>query len=124
MAAYVYASSGHGESSSDLVFAGNAVIAELGRVLGVSERFVRNDRMVIADIDVEYISTRRTARNTFYYPEAPEMRVVEVDVDEIVRTDRVRRHIEPLYFVPEDAFLDSGIDSFYYNTWQSLCTGL
>ena len=102
MAAYVYASSGHGESSSDLVFAGNAVIAELGRVLGVSERFVRNDRMVIADIDVEYISTRRTARNTFYYPEAPEMRVVEIDVDEIVRTDRVRRHIEPLYFVPED----------------------
>ena len=102
MAAYIYASSGHGESSSDLVFAGNAVIAELGRVLGVSERFVRNDRMVIADIDVEYISTRRTARNTFYYPEAPEMRVVEIDVDEIVRTDRVRRHIEPIYFVPEN----------------------
>ena len=102
MAAYVYASAGHGESSSDLVFAGNAVIAELGRVLGVSERFVRNDRMVIADIDVEYISTRRTARNTFYYPEAPEMRVVEIDVDEIVRTDRVRRHIEPIYFVPEN----------------------
>ena len=102
MSAYVYASSGHGESSSDLVFAGNAVIAELGRVLGVSERFVRNDRMVIADIDVEYISTRRTARNTFYYPEAPEMRVVEVNVDEICYQGDVRRHIEPLYFVPED----------------------
>ena len=102
MSAYVYASSGHGESSSDLVFAGNAVIAELGRVLGVSERFVRYDRMVIADIDVEYISTRRTARNTFYYPEAPEMRVVEVDVDEICYQGDVRRHIEPLYFVPED----------------------
>ncbi|MBO7283033.1 MAG: NAD(+) synthase [Alistipes sp.] len=102
MAAYVYASSGHGESSSDLVFAGNAVIAELGRVLGVSKRFVRNDRMVISDIDVEYISTRRTARNTFYYPEAPEMRVVEVDVDEICYQGDLRRHIEPIYFVPED----------------------
>ena len=102
MSAYIYASSGHGESSSDLVFAGNAVIAELGRVLGVSERFVRNDRMVIADIDVEYISTRRTARNTFYYPEAPEMRVVEINVDEICYPGDVRRHIEPIYFVPED----------------------
>ena len=102
MSAYVYASSGHGESSSDLVFAGNAVIAELGRVLGVSERFVRNDRMVVADIDVEYISTRRTARNTFYYPEAPEMRVVEIDVDDICYQGDVRRHIEPLYFVPEN----------------------
>ena len=102
MAAYVYASSGHGESSSDLVFAGNAVVAELGRVLGVSERFVRNDRMVIADIDVEYISTRRTARNTFYYPNAPEMRVVEIDVDEIMHQGDVRRHIEPIYFVPEN----------------------
>ncbi len=102
MAAYIYASSGHGESSSDLVFAGNAVIAELGRVLGVSKRFVRNDRMVISDIDVEYISTRRTARNTFYYPEAPEMRVVEVEVDEICYQGDLRRHIEPIYFVPED----------------------
>ncbi|MEE1148360.1 MAG: NAD(+) synthase [Alistipes sp.] len=102
MAAYVYASSGHGESSSDLVFAGNAVIAELGRVLGVSERFVRNDRMVISDIDVEYITTRRTARNTFYYPEAPEMRVVEIDVDEICHQGDLRRHIEPIYFVPEN----------------------
>ena len=102
MAAYIYASSGHGESSSDLVFAGNAVVAELGRVLGVSERFKRDDRMVICDIDVEYISTRRTARNTFYYPEAPEMRVVEIDVDEICYQGDVRRHIEPLYFVPED----------------------
>ena len=102
MAAYVYASSGHGESSSDLVFAGNAVVAELGRVLGVSERFVRNDRMVISDIDVEYIATRRTARNTFYYPNAPEMRVVEIDVDEIVHQGDVRRHIEPIYFVPEN----------------------
>ena len=102
MAAYVYASSGHGESSSDLVFAGNAVVAELGRVLGVSERFVRNDRMVISDIDVEYISTRRTARNTFYYPDAPEMRVVEVEVDEICHPGDLRRHIEPIYFVPED----------------------
>ena len=102
MAAYIYASSGHCESSSDLVFAGNAVIAELGRVLGVSKRFVRNDRMVISDIDVEYISTRRTARNTFYYPEAPEMRVVEVSVDEIMYQGDLRRHIEPIYFVPED----------------------
>ena len=102
MAAYVYASSGHGESSSDLVFAGNAVVAELGRVLGVSERFVRNDRMVIADIDVEYISTRRTARNTFYYPDAPEMRVVPVEVDEILHQGDLRRHIEPIYFVPEN----------------------
>lgn len=102
MAAYVYASSGHGESSSDLVFAGNAVVAELGRVLGVSERFVRNDRMVISDIDVEYISTRRAARNTFYYPEAPETRVVEVDVDDICHQGDLRRHIEPIYFVPEN----------------------
>ena len=102
MSAYIYASSGHGESSSDLVFAGNAVVAELGKVLGVSERFVRNDRMVIADIDVEYISTRRTARNTFYYPVAPEMRVVEIEVDEVLYKGDIRRHIEPLYFVPED----------------------
>jgi NAD+ synthase (glutamine-hydrolysing) len=58
--------------------------------------------MVISDIDVEYISTRRAARNTFYYPEAPDMRVVEIDVDEICHHGDLRRHIEPIYFVPEN----------------------
>ena len=82
---------------------GNYHFTTLTPNLGVLiDEYDPDQRMVIADIDVEYISTRRTARNTFYYPEAPEMRVVEIDVDEICYQGDVRRHIEPIYFVPED----------------------
>ena len=39
ISAYVYTSSGPGESSTDLVFSGHAIIAENGSVLSESERF-------------------------------------------------------------------------------------
>ena len=39
MAGYVYASSGFGESSTDLVFAGNGIIAENGNLLAEAPRF-------------------------------------------------------------------------------------
>jgi len=40
-AAYLYCSAGFGESSTDLVFAGHALVAENGAVLAASERFLR-----------------------------------------------------------------------------------
>lgn len=39
MAAYLYSSAGCGESTTDIVFAGNGIIAENGAILRESERF-------------------------------------------------------------------------------------
>ena len=63
--AYVYASAGAGESSSDLVFSGNAIIAEDGQILRKSERFRRTQGYCIADIDVEKLRNTRQRQSSF-----------------------------------------------------------
>lgn len=63
---YVYASAGKGESSTDLAFAGNCIIAENGTILAESPRFKTNAKAVIADIDVQAIRADRMKFNTFF----------------------------------------------------------
>ncbi len=63
--AYVYASAGKGESSTDLVFSGNAIIAENGDILCKSERFRRREGYAIADIDVEKLRNIRQQQSSF-----------------------------------------------------------
>ncbi|MDE6479685.1 MAG: NAD(+) synthase [Muribaculaceae bacterium] len=62
---YVYASAGAGESSSDLVFSGNAIIAEDGQILKKSDRFRRVEGYCIADIDVEKLRNTRQRQSSF-----------------------------------------------------------
>ncbi|MDE6649385.1 MAG: NAD(+) synthase [Muribaculaceae bacterium] len=62
---YVYASAGAGESSGDLVFSGNAIIAEDGEILRKSERFRRVEGYCIADIDVEKLRNTRQRQSSF-----------------------------------------------------------
>ncbi len=62
---YVYASAGFGESSTDLVFTGNAIIAENGRILGESQRFTLQEQLVVKDIDINYLQHDRTVNNLF-----------------------------------------------------------
>lgn len=62
---YVYASAGAGESSTDLVFSGNAIIAEDGQILRKSDRFRRTEGYSIADIDVEKLRNTRQRQSSF-----------------------------------------------------------
>lgn len=63
MAAYVYASAGYGESTTDLVFSGNSIIAENGLVLAQSRRFARKASVEIADIDIQALDNERRVKN-------------------------------------------------------------
>lgn len=63
--AYVYASAGAGESSTDLVFSGNAIIAEDGEVLRSSKRFIRKANFAIADVDIEKLRNTRQRQSSF-----------------------------------------------------------
>lgn len=62
---YVYAGAGYGESSTDLVFDGKAVVAENGSVLAKNKRWTPSDNYVIADIDIEAIERDRMHTTTF-----------------------------------------------------------
>lgn len=65
IAAYVYASCGYGESTTDLVFGGNAVIAENGKMLAEGERFTTQPQMSIADIDIAALENERRVNGSF-----------------------------------------------------------
>ena len=63
---YVYASAGPGESSTDLAFAGNCIIAENGTLLAESKRFEVGCKYVIADIDIDTLRHDRRHFGTFH----------------------------------------------------------
>ena len=65
MSAYVYSSAGYGESSTDMVFDGKAIIAENGTLLESSPRWQREPHCVLADIDIESLRHDRLHHNTF-----------------------------------------------------------
>lgn len=58
-AAYIYASAGNGESTTDLVFAGNGIIAENGTILAEGQRFLFEEQLIISEIDIERLLSDR-----------------------------------------------------------------
>ena len=60
---YVYVTAGEGESSQDLVFGANNIIAEYGSVLNQGKVFA--NEIVTADVDIERIRMERRRMNTF-----------------------------------------------------------
>lgn len=65
IAGYIYSSAGFGESSTDLVFAGNGIIAENGVILGESERFSLEEQLVISEIDIQNLQYDRLINTSF-----------------------------------------------------------
>ena len=100
---YIYASAGVGESSTDLVFTGNGIIAENGKIIVARDRFVREARLTVADIDVEYIFNERR-RHTSFINLDNRFDVIKIDIPQQEST--LEREIDPAPFIP--ANLDEG----------------
>lgn len=65
MSAYLYVSAGFGESTTDVVFAGNGIIAENGGIIRESDRFSFEQQLTIADVDIAYLEGLRRRTTTF-----------------------------------------------------------
>lgn len=65
LAAYVYASAGPGESSTDLVFSGPCLIAENGVLLAESDRFDFAGGQAVADVDLQWLEHDRLHSSSF-----------------------------------------------------------
>ncbi len=65
MAAYIYTSCGIGESTTDIVYGGHCLIAENGILLAESRRFLREDALLVADVDLERLRIDRQRTNSF-----------------------------------------------------------
>ena len=62
---YVYASSGFGESTQDVVYGGNAIIFENGRLLEEGDRFSLQPQIKMCQIDIEALRVERRTNTTF-----------------------------------------------------------
>ena len=62
---YVFSSCGFGESTTDVVFAGNGLIYENGSQLAHNDRFSFEEQLIISEIDVEYLRAELRINTTF-----------------------------------------------------------
>lgn len=65
LSGYVFSSAGFGESTTDVVFASNAMIYENGSLLAASKRFSLKEQLTISEIDVERLRMERRLNMTF-----------------------------------------------------------
>ncbi len=100
MAAYAYVSSGTGESTTDMLFGGDALIAEYGTLLARGERFVRTSTLTVAEVDLEKIAGLRLNEGNFADAETTELRTVLLDP--LPRPDKLTRYVDSHPFVPSD----------------------
>ena len=94
--AVLYAQTGSGESSTEVVFAGNAMIAECGEILSQSEMFSWQSQLIIADIDIERIQANRLN----LCEKQQDENVVEIVVAERKDEDLIRE-IDENPFIPK-----------------------
>jgi NAD+ synthase (glutamine-hydrolysing) len=103
LAAYLYAASGPGESTMDVVFGGHSLIAENGSLLAETPRFSFETRMAVADVDLQRITHERMQNHTFARaPGAVRARIVDFDVHAHANEHDLRRPLSPTPFVPSD----------------------
>ena len=65
LAAYLYAGTGSGESTTDTVYAGHCMVAENGSILVETERFQFDTQMAVVDIDVQRLVHERIKNSSF-----------------------------------------------------------
>ncbi len=98
--AYAYASSGLGESSADMVFSGDCMIAEYGSILTHGERFSFDSQLISADIDLQKISGLRRSETSFL--DAPRKQFRRINIASLPRPKEPRPKIDPYPFVPSN----------------------
>lgn len=107
LCAYVYASAGFGESSTDLVFDGPAYIAEKGSLLAGNTRWTIDEHYIVADIDLDAIAHDRI-RMSSYQDCASRLGIDKIDYITIqsatiaTEKEKLIRNISPTPFVPKD----------------------
>ena len=101
MAAYVYASAGVHESTTDMVFSGHLMIAENGSMLAESKPFSRQTEIVYADVDVERLNMQRLSEGSFQDFDSRAIIARSATLDGLRACDALQyRFVSPTPFVP------------------------
>ncbi|WP_027390510.1 NAD(+) synthase [Chrysiogenes arsenatis] len=100
LGAYVYSSAGVGESTTDVVYGGHAMVAENGVMLAENERFARGATVLVGDIDTQRLLAARVSESSLGDHSVPNVR--KVVLGSVPTPTNLRRSVNPHPFVPHD----------------------
>ncbi len=104
VAGYVYATSNSCESTTDSVFSGHLMIAENGNMLKESERFFFENKLEIADIDLDRLTyNRRILQPSRMSRISKSYRIISFDYNSLPLKDELQRRVDKHPFVPENS---------------------
>ena len=107
---YVYASSGFGESTQDLVYGGNAMIFENGHLLAEGDRFCFSPQIQQYQIDVEKLRVERRQNTTFINAQR-HSHALEIACKPVQERDfELQRAIDPHPFIPKNEDMHSACE--------------
>ena len=107
---YVYASSGFGESTQDLVYGGNAMIFENGHLLVEGDRFCFSPQIQQCQIDIEKLRVERRQNTTFINAQR-HSHALEIACKPVQEHDfELQRVIDPHPFIPKNEDMQSACE--------------
>ena len=95
---YVYSSAGYGESTTDLVFSGDNIVAENGTILARSKRFT--NECVYSELDLERLVGERKKSNTYKVTGGEDYVSVYLEIS--AGKTELTRYVDKQPFVPSD----------------------
>lgn len=110
MTGYVYSSCGFGESTQDVVYGGNAMIYENGKLLAEAARFSLEPQIMMTQIDVEKLRSERRGNSTYVNAQRNVkfslldkqfgIRIIDAFPKEMEREFKLERTVSPHPFIP------------------------
>lgn len=95
---YIFAASGYGESTTDMVFSGQDIISENAVVLAESKRFTTG--ITYGEIDLERIDSERRRLNTFHCDPEESKKIKKIEFSLKIKNFDLTREIPKTPFVP------------------------
>src|SRR5690554_6166863 len=111
-AAYIYASAGCGESTTDLVFSGACYIAENGTMLAASQRFSLESELIISDIDIAALHHDRVKNSNYVTLASDNTRVVDSPIT-AVSPAKMHRLFHPHPFIPSRESAEENLSDLF-----------
>jgi NAD+ synthase (glutamine-hydrolysing) len=107
---YVYASCGFGESTQDVVYGGNAIIFENGRLLEEGDRFSLQPQLKMCQIDIEALHVERRTNTTFINAQrGASARIINCKQTS-PRDFKLYRKVNPYPFIPKTENMKSSCE--------------
>ena len=100
MVAYAYSSAGVGESSTDTVFGGHAIISEYGSTIAQNQRFRMDSHLITADVDLQRLRWLRLSESSFSDGRRKKTRAIKLST--LPTISKLDRDINPMPFVPSE----------------------